>query len=211
MPMACREEKKNAAAQIAAKAYLGLGPLCPGTEKKARRALLHILVGEKTGAFMSRQYSPVKGSCQPPRDHLQQAQASKEAGRRRAGVGSCSSTASPFPVIWSYSENTNCDWNWCASPTGHSTSYWLNAYHSFIRSSSVSHVLGPVLSAEDLATRKETDQVLSCSHRASMAGASKQVIAPIVVMSTIHFPYRVSQVGGAAGTFQGSCLFAQAD
>lgn len=72
-------------------------------------------------------------------------------------------------------------------------------------------MLGPVLSAEDLATQKETDQALSRSHGASMAGASKQVIAPIVVMSTIHFPYRVSQVGGAAGTFQGSCLFVQAD
>lgn len=71
-----REEKKNATApgdyaQISAKPYLGLGPLCPGTERKVRRALLHILVGEKAGAFVSKQYSLVKGSCQPPRDHLQ--------------------------------------------------------------------------------------------------------------------------------------------
>lgn len=56
-------------------------------------------------------------------------------------------------------------------------------------------MLGPVLSAEDLATWKETDQVLSCSHGASTAGDSKQVTAHVVVMATMHFPYRVSQWG----------------
>ena len=62
----CREGEKNATAQISAKPYLGSGPLCPGTEREVRRTLPPILVGEKRETFMSRQYSPVKDSYQPP-------------------------------------------------------------------------------------------------------------------------------------------------
>lgn len=68
-------------------------------------------------------------------------------------------------------------------------------------------MLGPVLSAEDLATRKETDQVLSCSHGASTAGDSKQVIAHIMVMAPMHFPYSFS-VGVQLALFRAVvCLF----
>lgn len=68
-------------------------------------------------------------------------------------------------------------------------------------------MLGPVLSAEDLATQNKTDKVLSCSYEASTAGDSNQVTAHVGKMSTMsrHFLYRVPQ-WGTADTFRGSSL-----
>lgn len=66
-------------------------------------------------------------------------------------------------------------------------------------------MLGPVLSAGNLATRKETDQGLLTE--LPWQGTVNKSLALVY----IHFPYRVSRGWGAAGTFQGSCLFVQAD